>query len=420
MCGAGGPVSPAASGALDPEYLPDWPGYQDALVRRAVEYAAARSPEVAARLARAGVPPERIRRVGDLPLVPVLPKDSLPDLQAASPPFGGMLAVPVEGLARIYMSPGPILDPQGHVEDYWRVAPALRAAGFTPGHVVLNTFSYHLTPGGAMLDGGLRSVGCVVIPGGVGNSEAQIELARAAGVTGYVGTAQFLARLLEKATGLGTSLALERALVTGGPFPPSLRATVCEEHGVDAYESYGTADAGTLAYECPEKSGWHVAPGVAIEIVDPATGKPVMPGEAGEVVVTAPDETYPLVRFGTGDLSAFADGACPCGRTSGRLRGFLGRVGEGVKVKGMFVHPRQIARVLHAHPAVAAWQGVVAGAGHTDRLTVRVEVEDSADLDGVGLKRVLEKAVRLRLELEVVARGVVGDRKNRLLDERTP
>ncbi len=411
-------MNPRTSEALDPEYLPDWAAYQDDLIRRAVEYAARRSPEVAARLAHAGLVPERIRGAGDLPLVPVLPKDSLPDLQAASPRFGGMLAVPVEELARIYVSPGPILDPQGPADDYWRVAPALRAAGFTPGLVVLNTFSYHLTPGGVMLDAGLRAVGCVVIPGGVGNSAAQIELAQAAGATGYVGTPQFLATLLEKAVGLGSPLELERALVTGGPFPPSVRAAVRDHHGVDVYESYGTADAGTLGYECAEKSGWHVAPGVAIEITDPATGEPVMPGEVGEVVVTSPDQTYPLVRFGTGDLSAFVESPCPCGRTSGRMRGFLGRVGQGVKVKGMFVHPRQIARALRAHPPVVAWQGVVVAEGHADRLTVRVEVEDAADLDGDALKRTLEKAVKLKLKLEVVAPGVIGERGDRVVDQR--
>ena len=218
--------------------------------------------------------------------------------------------------------------------------------------------------------------------------------------------------------GLGSPLELERALVTGGPFPPSVRAAVRDHHGVDVYESYGTADAGTLGYECAEKSGWHVAPGVAIEITDPATGEPVMPGEVGEVVVTSPDQTYPLVRFGTGDLSAFVESPCPCGRTSGRMRGFLGRVGQGVKVKGMFVHPRQIARALRAHPPVVAWQGVVVAEGHADRLTVRVEVEDAADLDGDALKRTLEKAVKLKLKLEVVAPGVIGERGDRVVDQR--
>jgi phenylacetate-CoA ligase len=284
--------------------------------------------------------------------------------------------------------------------------------------VVLNTFSYHLTPGGMMLDAGLREVGCVVIPGGVGNSAAQVELALAAGATGYVGTPQFLLVLLEKAVEMGTALGLERALVTGGPFLPAVREAVSTEHGIDAYESYGTADAGTLGFECVERAGWHVAPGVAIEITDPATGAPLPPGETGEVVVTSPNETYPLVRFGTGDLSAFVEGECPCGRTSARLKGFLGRVGEGVKVKGMFVHPRQIARALESYPAVGKWQGIVTTEGHQDRLTVRTEVEDASAFDAGAVLHALEEAAKLGLEVEVVAIGTIGEDGGRVVDER--
>jgi len=350
--------------------------------------------------------------------IPVLSKDSLPDLQAASPPFGGMLAVPVRDLKRIFTSPGPIRDPQGQGPDFWRVAPALHAAGFEAGQVVLNTFSYHLTPGGLMLDAGLRQVGCVVIPGGVGNSAEQVDLARVAGVTGYVGTPQFLLVLLEKALEMGAALGLERALVTGGPFFPAIREAVRTEHGVDAYESYGTADVGTLGFECAERMGWHVAPGVAIEITDPATGAPLPAGETGEVVVTSPNETYPLVRFGTGDLSAFVEGACPCGRTSARLKGFLGRVGEGVKVKGMFVHPRQIAGQLGSYPEVMGWQGVVTAEGHVDRLTVRIEVEAGASADTGAVKQSLEEAVKLRLDVQAVEPRSIGEDGGRIVDER--
>jgi len=406
------------SGLPDPEFVPDWAAYQDDLVRRAVEYASQRSAEVAQRLAAAGVDADSIQGVSDLASLPVLSKDDLPDLQAASPPFGGMLAVPVHELIRIFTSPGPILDPQGPGSDFWRLAPALRAAGFEPGQVVLNTFSYHLTPGGLMLDAGAREVGCVVIPGGVGNSAVQVELARAAGATGYVGTPQFLLVLLERAAEMGEPMGLERALVTGGPFFPAVREAVRDQYEVDAYESYGTADAGTLGFECLQRTGWHVAPGVVIEVTDPATGMPLPPGETGEVVVTSPNETYPLVRFGTGDLSAAVPGVCECGRTSTRLKGFLGRVGEGVKVKGMFVHPRQIGRALESHPEVSAWQGVVQAEGHVDRLVVRIEVEDLSALDIQGVRRSLEQAVRLGLEVEVVEPKTVGDNGGRVLDGR--
>ena len=408
----------APHGIAGPEYLPNWQEHRDELVRRAVTYASEQSAEVAARLAAAGVEADSIRGLSDLASIPVLSKDSLPDLQAASPPFGGMLAVPVRDLKRIFTSPGPILDPQGQGPDFWRVAPALHAAGCEAGQVVLNTFSYHLTPGGLMLDAGLREVGCVVIPGGVGNSAAQVELARVAGVTGYVGTPQFLLVLLEKAVEMGAALGLERALVTGGPFFPAMREAVRTEHGVDAYESYGTADAGTLGFECAERMGWHIAPGVAIEISDPATGAPLPAGETGEVVVTSPNETYPLVRFGTGDLSAFVEGACPCGRTSARLKGFLGRVGEGVKVKGMFVHPRQIAGALGSYPEVVGWQGVVTAEGHVDRLTVRIEADDLVALDTAAVQRSLEQAVKLRLDIEVVKPGTVEKNGGSVLDER--
>ena len=404
---------------LDPEFMPDWAARQDDLVRRAVAYASQRSAEVAQRMADAGVDADSIQGVSDLASLPVLSKDDLPDLQAASPPFGGMLAVPVRELTRIFTSPGPILDPQGSGEDFWRVAPALRAAGFGLGQVVLNTFSYHLTPGGLMLDAGARAAGCVVIPGGVGNSAAQVELARAAGVTGYVGTPQFLLVLLEKATELGTPMALERALVTGGPFFPAVREAVRDRYGVDAYESYGTADAGTLGFECSERTGWHVAPGVVIEVTDPATGYPLATGETGEVVVTSPNETYPLVRFGTGDLSAFVEGACPCGRTCARLRGFLGRVGEGVKVKGMFVHPRQIASGLTTYPYVTQWRGRVTAESNDERLTVLVEGEDASSIEVDAIRSSVEESVKMRLLVEVVPPGsILSEDAGRVVDER--
>lgn len=400
----------------------DWPADQDALVVKAVQYAAAHAVEIRGRLAGAGVDSAAVGGVADLSAIPVLPKDDVPDLQAAAPPFGGMLAGPVSKLKRIYTSPGPILDPEGPGPDFWGMAPAFWAAGFRPGDVALNTFSYHLTPGGMMMDAGLREVGCVVIPGGVGNSAAQVELAAAAGATGYVGTPQFLVALLEKAAESGMEMGLQRATVTGAPFPPPLRDTV-HHHGVHAFESYGTADAGTLGYECDERNGWHVAPGVVIEIADPATGRPLPAGEAGQVVVTTPNEVYPLVRFGTGDLSAFvpeslAGEPCPCGRTTPRLRGFLGRTGDGIKVKGMFVHPRQIARALLAHPSVARWQAVVTADGHVDHLTLRLEAGGENPPDPAAVKRAIEEAVKLRLEVEMVEPGAIPEGARPVVDER--
>lgn len=404
------------------EAATDWRARQDRLAVQAVRCGAAHSPEIGRRLARAGVSPGDVAGVADLAAVPVLAKDDLPAMQAAEPPFGGMLAVPVGSLRRVYRSPGPISDPEGDCDDFWRVAPAAWAAGFRPGEVVLNTFSYHLTPGGLMLDGGLRAVGCTVIPGGVGNTAAQIETACASGATGYAGTPQFLLTLLERACETGHELPFRRALVTGAPLPPPLRARLEDEFGVDVCQSYGTADAGTLGYECEAKDGWHVSAAVVIEVLVPGDDRSAAEGEAGQVVATSPNDVYPLVRFGTGDLSAWNRAPCRCGRTSPRLAGFLGRVGEGVKVRGMFVHPGELARALEPDPSVWRYQAVVTeGDGCRDMLTVRIEPAPGHAL-GAGAKARLSarirEAVKVRAGVEVVAAGTIPADAQALLDER--
>ena len=412
----------SAEGGSGRETPPDWHARQDRLAARAVRHGAAHSPEIGGRLARAGVSPETVQGVADLAAIPVLPKDDLPALQAAEPPFGGMLAVPVGSLRRIFRSPGPINDPQGDALDFWRVAPAASAAGFRAGDIVLNTFSYHLTPGGLMLDAGFRAAGCTVIPGGVGNTAAQVETAVAAGATGYTGTPQFLLTLLERARESGRKLRLKRALVTGAPLPPPLRARLQDDFGVDVYQSYGTADAGTLGYECAVKKGWHVAPGVVIEVLRPGDDRPADEGEAGQVVVTSPNEVYPLVRFGTGDLSAWNREPCPCGRPAPRLAGFLGRVGEGVKVRGMFVHPRELAGALGGDPAVARYQAVVTEeGGGRDVLTVRVEAAPGATLgeaEVAALASRIREAVKGRAGVEVVEAGTIGEGAGGVVDGR--
>ncbi|MDE0074360.1 MAG: AMP-binding protein [Gammaproteobacteria bacterium] len=396
----------------------DWDALQDRLAARAVAYGAEHSTEIGHRLAGAGMSPGDVAGVADLQAIPVLAKDDLPALQAADPPFGGMLAVAAGSLARIYRSPGPISDPQGTGDDFWRFAAALRTAGFRSGDVVLNSFSYHLTPGGLMLDGGLRAAGCTVIPGGVAATTAQIEAARAAGATGYTGTPQFLLTLLERAEESGEPLGFERALVTGAPLPPSLRARLQDGFGVDVYQAYGTADTGLLGYECAEKDGWHVAPEVVIEVLVPADDRSAGEGEAGQVVVTSPNEVYPLVRFGTGDLSAWKRAPCPCGRPGPRLAGFLGRVGEGVKVKGMFVHPRELAAALGSDPAVARYQAVVTADGARDVFTVRVEAAPGAVVDKTALIARIREAVKIRPVVEVVGARAIPDDARALVDTR--
>ena len=396
----------------------NWRAVQDRLARQAVAMGFQRSAEVRRRMERARVSIEDIHGVRNLAKLSVLRKDDIPELQAADPPFGGMLGVPVDELRRILQSPGPILDPQGDRPDFWRLAPALWAAGFRAGHIVLNSFSYHLTPGGHMLEGGLREVRCVVIPGGVGSTGQQLSLAARAGATAYVGTPQFLLTLLENGAELDPPYRFARALVTGAPLPDPLRSRLQQEFRVDVFQAYGTADAGALGYECAAKSGWHIAPQIVIEIADPESGAPVDPGDPGEVVVTSPNDVYPLVRLGTGDISAIESTACGCGRTSPRLVGFLGRVGDGVKVRGMFVHPRQLEGVLTAAAGVARFQGVVSAAGHQDVFTVSIEPTGDGELDATALARALSDAAGVRVELDIVEPGTLPDDPTPLVDGR--
>ena len=396
----------------------DWSALQDRIAARAVQYGAVHSREIGRRLARAGVRPGDVGGVADLQAIPVLAKDELPALQAADPPFAGMLAVAAGSLARVYRSPGPINDPQGTGPDFWRLGTALKAAGFGPGEVVLNSFSYHLTPGGPMLDGGLRAAGCVVIPGGVSATAAQIEAARAAEATGYAGTPQFLLTLLERAEESGRPIGFRRALVSGAPLPPALRARLQDGFGVDVYQAYAAADTGLLGYECAEKDGWHVAPDVVVELLLPGDDRPAEPGETGQVVVTSPNEVYPLVRFGTGDLSAWNAARCPCGRSEPRLAGFLGRVGEGVKVRGMFVHPRELAGALGPDPAVLRYQAVVSAEGARDVFTVRVEAASGCKIDSAGLAGRIRQAVQIRPAVEVVPPGTIPHEARPLVDAR--
>ncbi|MDE2877938.1 AMP-binding protein [Candidatus Palauibacter soopunensis] len=404
------------------EAPPDWDAAQDALADAAVRLALERSGEAGVRLRAAGIAHPETRGMAGLREVAVLAKDDLPDLQAAQPPFGGMLGVDLGVLRRIHRSPGPINDPEGQRSDYWRMAPAFRAAGFERGDVVLNTFSYHLTPGGHMMDAGLRAVGCVVVAGGVGNTSAQAAFASQVGAAGYVGTPQFLLTLLDRGRDEGIRSTFRRALVSGAPLPHDLRRLLEEGHGVSVFQAYGTADAGAIGYECEAKDGWHVAPGIVVEVLDPGTREPCEPGGPGEVVVTSANPVYPLVRFGTGDLSAFRPDACDCGRTSPRLAGFLGRTGEGVKVRGMFVHPRQLAEALVGAPGVRRYQGAVTEQDHRDILTVSIEPRGDRlpDLDELAAR--LREVTRLRVEVRTVEPGTIPEDATPIIDlrERSP
>ena len=281
--------------------------------------------------------------------LPVLRKSDLIASQETEPPFGGLGTQAPDTMARLFLSPGPIAEPQGVDGDVWRFSRALKAAGFVAGDITHNCFSYHLTPAGFMFDSAARAIGSAVFPGGIGNTEQQALAMRRYGATAYAGTPDFLKTILEKAAENGTPITtVKKASVGGGPLFPDLRAWY-EDRGISCLQNYGTADVGLIAYETPAKEGLTIDEDVIVEIVRPGTGDPVPEGEVGEVVVSVFDPAYPLLRFATGDLSAVLSGNCPTGRTNTRLKGWMGRADQTTKVKGMFVHPEQVARVAKTH-----------------------------------------------------------------------
>jgi len=344
------------------------------------------------------VEPNAIRSRADLAQLPVTRKSALIALQQESPPFGGLLAVAPGALARLYSSPGPIFDPEPRGADAWRMARALHAAGFRAGDIVHNSFSYHLTPGGMMMDSGARALGCAVIPAGTGNTAQQLEAARAAGAHGYTGTPSFLKTLLERGQEESAAPGFERALVSGEALPPSLRAALAE-FGVAVSQCYGTADLGLVAYESPAAEGLICDEGLLLEIVRPGSNDPAPEGEVGEVVATLLAGDYPLIRFGTGDLSAVLPGASPCGRSNVRLRGWLGRADQATKVRGMFVRPEQIAELLRRHPEVTRARLVVSQSSGRDAMTLACEAATRPGGLEAALAQSLQAVTKLRGEI---------------------
>jgi len=363
-------------------------------------------PALAARLAAAGLVPDDLVDVAALDRLPVLSKDDLIDLQAKEPPFGGLLA-PGTAVRRIFQSPGPLYEPEPDVPDAWRAAPALEAAGFGPADTVLNCFGYHLSPAGVMFEEGSRALGCRVVPTGVGNFDLAVRAARDLRATAYIGLPSYLKALIEKADEIdGPPLRFERALVTAEPLPPSLR-TWLEERVPVVRQLYGTAESGTLGFECEAASGLHVPTDALVEVCGLGDGAPRLDGGEGQVVVSLFSAHYPLVRFGTGDLSAFASGDCPCGRTSPRLVGWLGRTGEAVKVRGMFLHPRQVTAVMAQVPSVAAYRFLIDRVEHKDVL--RCEVVPAADgIDHQHLATEVHDTIRSGLRFDVQVQVVTA------------
>jgi phenylacetate-CoA ligase len=372
-----------------------------------IAHAQAHSPAFAHILA--GVDATQIQSRAALAQLPVTRKYELlaqQQAQRASTPFGGFnTQVFGPQMPRVFASPGIIYEPEGARADYWRMARAIYAAGFRAGELVHNCFSYHFVPAGSMMETGAHAIGCTVFPGGTGQTEQQVQAMAELRPAGYIGTPSFLKLIVEKAQSLGVALpSVRKALVSGEAFPPSLRDWL-RTRGIEGYQCYATADLGLIAYETEAREGLVLDEGVIVEIVRPGTGDPVPEGEVGELVITSLNPDYPLIRFGTGDLSAILPGTCPTGRTNQRIKGWMGRADQTTKVRGMFVHPGQVSEVAKRFPQVGKARLVVSGEMASDTMTLLVESAETSE----GLAQLISEAVRdvtkLRADIQLVAPG---------------
>jgi phenylacetate-CoA ligase len=367
-----------------------------------------------------GVDPVDVASRAALARLPVLRKSDLPALHKAAPPFGEFVAAPPGSFGRLFTSPGPIFEPEPAHADPWRGARALFAAGFRPGDVVLNTFSYHLTPGGFIFDSSARALGCAVIPAGPGNTEAQFELIAAYRPVGYSGTPDFLKILLDAAASAGRDVSsIKRALVSGAAFPKSLQDEI-KSRGVDAYQAFGTADLGLIAFETSAREGMVVNEDLILEIVRPGTGDPVAAGDVGEIVVTSLDPHHPWIRLALGDLTAALPGPSPCGRTNTRIKGWMGRADQTTKVKGMFVRPEQVAEVGKRHPELGRLRLVVTREGETDLMTLKAECASPSDALRDQVAASLRAVAKLGGAVELVTPGSLPNDGKAISDERKP
>ncbi|MET4069937.1 phenylacetate-CoA ligase [Bradyrhizobium sp. S3.2.6] len=365
-----------------------------------------------------GIDPASVTSRTALADLPLLRKSELPALHKASQPFGGFVAATPGSFARLFTSPGPIFEPEGTQTDPWRGARALFAAGFRPGDVVLNTFSYHLTPGGFIFDASARALGCAVIPAGPGNTEQQFELIEAYRPVGYSGTPDFLKILLDAAAKAGCDVSsIKRALVSGAAFPPSLQAEI-KARGIDAYQAFGTADLGLIAFETEAREGMVVNEDLIMEIVKPGTGDPVSPGDVGEIVVTSLDPHHAWIRLALGDLTAALPGSSNCGRTNMRINGWMGRADQTTKVKGMFVRPEQVAEIGKRHPALGRLRLVVTRQGEADAMTLKAEAGTSGDALREEIAASLRAVTKLGGAVELVSPGALPNDGKVIADER--
>ncbi len=353
-----------------------------------------------------------LKSLDDLAAYPVLRKSDLVKWQSENPPFGGMA---VQNAAHVFQSPGPIYEPGGISHDWWRMGRFLHACGIGGDDIVQNCFSYHLTPAGMIFESGARAVGASVLPAGIGQTELQARAAHDVGVTAYAGTPDYLKVILDKADTMGLALKIKRAAVGGGALFPSLRQEYADR-GIQCLQSYATADLGNIAYESSAIEGMIVDEGVIVEIVTPGTGTPVAMGEVGEVVVTSLNPDYPLIRFATGDLSAFMEGQSPCGRTNIRIKGWMGRADQTTKIKGMFVRPEQVADFVAKHDEISRARVVASRVGEMDEMTVLVE-SDAVNTDRYLIT--LKETLKLSGKIKLVSKGSLPNDGLVIEDQRT-
>lgn len=365
------------------------------------------------------IDPRSISTREALAALPLLRKSDLPAMQKANLPFGGLVSAKTGTFGRLFSSPGPIFEPEAVGTDVWRMARGLTAAGFRRGDIVLNTFSYHLTPGGWIFDSGARAVGCAVIPAGPGSTEQQLDLIEAYRPVAYTGVPDFLKILLDAADARGRNVqSVARAVVSGAAFPPSLQKEIAGR-GIAAYQAYAIAECGVIAYETRAREGLVLNEDIILEIVRPGTGDPVAEGEVGEVVITVLDAHHPLIRFAVGDLTAILPGLSPCGRTAPRIKGWMGRADQTAKVKGMFVRPEQVAEIVKLHPEVSRARLVVTRDGEQDMMTLHAETRASSDAFLIALSASLHALTKLKGDIVLVQPGSLPN-DGKVIEDKRP
>jgi len=401
--------------------------YHNQKLRGIIQYAYKNSIAFKSKLDSVGLKPKDIQTIKDLEKIPITQKTELMELQKKNPPFGGFEGVPITEMRRIFISPGPIYEPGEADYDELGWAQGMYAGGFRPGDITINTFSYHMVPFALqMVDNSLHMIGCISIPMGVGNTEQQVNILKSFKATGFCGTPSFLLNIAEKAEEMGFDLKkdlnLKAGFVAAEMLPESLRSKLEEKFGMMIRQTYGTADVRCLGYECMKKNGMHIPDDKIVEIVDPETGKQLGLGKIGEIVATTFNKIYPLIRFGTGDLSILTETPCPCGRTSPRLLKILGRVDQATKVRGLFVHPGQVDEVASRYPQIAKHQLVIKRKEDKDEMILRIEFKEEV-LQPEKLKEEIEKTIRdvmkVRGDVQLVPKGTIPEGAKKIEDQRT-